>query len=372
MLPKPLPLLALADLEGLIGTSEGRTLEFKREKVGQKEEDRREFLADVSSFANAQGGDLVFGIEESAGIAIAADGIEIMDPDAERLRLENIVRDGLEPRLAVEMQWIEKRPGVGFLVLRARPSFAAPHRVKFRDHAKFYGRNSGGKYSMDVHELRMAFLANSGVEARLTEIQGDTISAVMKSTLPVEMSAGPIIAVNYVPLAALFARIDQPVDGDYAMTPVDVSGFESFPTLDGYLTYSVGGDGHAYSVSITHRGGFTTSVFQAATDSSGALYAGYIEGRLHRATAGARMVLAKQSMPGPAAVCLSLMRVGGCTINLGRPIFRSPPNLKAPVLIFPPLIVDEPTLESLKPLCSRLWNAFGYTRPDDRVVGAEH
>lgn len=43
---------------------ESRTLEYKRDLPDPKDRDsKREFLGDVTSFANAQGGDIVYGIE---------------------------------------------------------------------------------------------------------------------------------------------------------------------------------------------------------------------------------------------------------------------------------------------------------------------
>ena len=51
MLSKRLGELTAADLQQLIGVSERRTLEFKRDLVGPREEDKREFLADASSLA---------------------------------------------------------------------------------------------------------------------------------------------------------------------------------------------------------------------------------------------------------------------------------------------------------------------------------
>src|ERR1700676_5539338 len=45
-------------------SSERKTLEYKQVlKIGQQEE-RAEFLADISSFANASGGDIIFGVSE--------------------------------------------------------------------------------------------------------------------------------------------------------------------------------------------------------------------------------------------------------------------------------------------------------------------
>lgn len=48
------------DLQALIleKAGEGKTLDYKRDSVGQSDKDKKEFLYDVSSFANTLGGNL--------------------------------------------------------------------------------------------------------------------------------------------------------------------------------------------------------------------------------------------------------------------------------------------------------------------------
>jgi predicted HTH transcriptional regulator len=50
------------------GVAELRSIEYKQELPGNSDQDKRKFLSDVSSFANANGGDLVYGISEAIGI----------------------------------------------------------------------------------------------------------------------------------------------------------------------------------------------------------------------------------------------------------------------------------------------------------------
>src|SRR5260221_10933430 len=63
---KPIEQITSADLEQLVtnGVGESRTLEYKEALPGGADQDKRQFLADVS-FANAIGGDLVYGARES-------------------------------------------------------------------------------------------------------------------------------------------------------------------------------------------------------------------------------------------------------------------------------------------------------------------
>ena len=66
MLPAQLDSVDEGHLNALVtnGVPESRSLEFKAKLVWGTESERKEFLADVSAFANAGGGDLVLGIEE--------------------------------------------------------------------------------------------------------------------------------------------------------------------------------------------------------------------------------------------------------------------------------------------------------------------
>jgi len=62
----PLARIDAAQLETLRADAvrEGRQLEYKETLPGNSDDDKREFLSDVTSFANAAGGDLIFGLQE--------------------------------------------------------------------------------------------------------------------------------------------------------------------------------------------------------------------------------------------------------------------------------------------------------------------
>jgi hypothetical protein len=101
VIAKPLAAIAAADIQALVteGTPEGRSIEFKRELPGAKDSDRKELLADVSSLANAVGGDLIFGVAEMDGVAASAEGVVVANIDAEVLRLDEMIRSGISPRI---------------------------------------------------------------------------------------------------------------------------------------------------------------------------------------------------------------------------------------------------------------------------------
>ena len=69
----PLERIAQVDLQRLIdaGASESLYVDYKRQTYGTSEGEHAEFLADISSFANSAGGDLIIGMAETNGIPTA-------------------------------------------------------------------------------------------------------------------------------------------------------------------------------------------------------------------------------------------------------------------------------------------------------------
>src|SRR6266511_6012753 len=98
---KPISSITEGDLLDLIvnQVSEGKMIDYKLTLPGNSDDDKKELLADVSSFANTAGGHLIFGMDEDQGIASKLIGINRLDSDKEKLRLENIIRDGVAPRI---------------------------------------------------------------------------------------------------------------------------------------------------------------------------------------------------------------------------------------------------------------------------------
>ena len=63
--------------------SENKTLEYKLSLPVNSDDDKKEFLADVSSFSNASGGVLIYGISEDRekGIPKKLEGLTVENTD---------------------------------------------------------------------------------------------------------------------------------------------------------------------------------------------------------------------------------------------------------------------------------------------------
>ncbi len=65
-----------SDIDQLVsdGIREGLLIEYKRDMYGNADADKREFLKDLSSFANSSGGHLLIGVDEAQGVPVAKAG----------------------------------------------------------------------------------------------------------------------------------------------------------------------------------------------------------------------------------------------------------------------------------------------------------
>ena len=255
MIHKPLDRISKEDIDALVAdeVSEGKTLEYKQQLPGGTDSEKKEFLADVSSFANASGGDLLYGIEEQrdasekqTGIPSAAPGLAGVNADAEILRLENMVRDGIEPRIA-GLHWLDvKGFANGPLILaRIQKSYAAPHMVTFRDHTRFYSRNSRGKYPLDVQEIRSAFALSESLPEKIRRFRDERVARVVADETPCSLKPRPRIVLHVLPIAALdpTTRFDLAgiASSPACLPPLFLSGHDSRHNLDGFLCYAMDG-----------------------------------------------------------------------------------------------------------------------------------
>lgn len=128
----PLAQVDERELRNLIDAkvAEARDIEYKRDTYGGGDADHAEWLADASSFANTAGGDLIIGIDSTDGGVPTAFAALTIDLDQEILRLEQIARSNLQPRIAhLAFKRVHIAAGGEVLVVRIPRSFNPPHRI---------------------------------------------------------------------------------------------------------------------------------------------------------------------------------------------------------------------------------------------------
>lgn len=203
--------LAADDLNALVlaKAPESIELEYKAELPGMGDSDKKEYLADVSAFANTSGGVLLYGIETEKdenghdnGIPKGIVGVEIPNENDVRLRLTNIVRDGLDPRLAPEiaLQVIDLEGAKQVLAVGVSRSVAGPHAVWFQKTGKFHRRSSAGKYQADTREIRRMFLESDSWEDGARAFRDRTLEQRLSPAGERELERTARIIVHFVPL----------------------------------------------------------------------------------------------------------------------------------------------------------------------------
>ncbi len=135
MIQKELDQINEGDLLFLIENSvlENKTLEYKQELNLNNRDEKKEFLADISSFANASGGDIIYGIIENREDGTPKDlvGLNTENIDELKGKIEGLIRDGTEPRIHVNIHTIELSNSKNVLIIRIPKSWRSPHRVIF-------------------------------------------------------------------------------------------------------------------------------------------------------------------------------------------------------------------------------------------------
>ncbi|MGA4005805.1 helix-turn-helix domain-containing protein [Ralstonia nicotianae] len=184
---------------------EGPHLDFKRElPVNWDAGAKHDFFADASAFANAGGGDLVYGIaEDNHGLAASLVPLAL-NPDETALRLADLLLNGVEPRMpGVQVQpvAVEVEGVSGFVfVVRVPQSWGGPHRV--RSNYKFYVREGNRKRELDIPEIRGLFLRSESQAQKVRDFRAERLGKILSGEAPCKLVAGPVWVLHVIPTQA--------------------------------------------------------------------------------------------------------------------------------------------------------------------------
>ena len=228
-------------------------MDYKELLPGGTDDEKKEFLYDVTSFSNASGGDLVYGVADqkgadgkSTGIPESANGVTVANASVEIARIENILQSSVAPRIipSVQFREITGFPNGPVLIIRVPKSWSAPHMVTYKNATRFYSRNSTGKYPLDVYEIRSAFAVSEALPDRLKTFRQGRLSAIVAGETPVQQPAGAKMILHVVPIAALSSsttidvRMAVPPHVIETPAPIAASSWNTRFNFDGLLIFS--------------------------------------------------------------------------------------------------------------------------------------
>ncbi|MCJ7507274.1 MAG: ATP-binding protein [candidate division Zixibacteria bacterium] len=365
------------DLQSLVDNqvAEGKVLEYKEALPGSSDDNKKEFLFDVSSFANASGGHLIFGIKEEGGIAKEVYGLSIDNKDSEILCLENIIRDGIEPRIpGIQTYPILLQNSRTAIVIRIPRSWALPHMVTFKGSSKFYSRNSRGKYQLDVGEIRGLFLLSETTAKRIRDFRVERIMTINAGESPIRLVGSSKNVLHIIPLGAF----DPSIKFDLSMV-VDrhlplvapISSIKNYRyNFDGLLTYDSNDSSSAYlGYCQLFRSGIIESVdtYLLKSENNSNPYIPSVEYKkeLLRVIQNYLSLQLQLGINPPVLVMLSLLGVTGYTLATN--------HLMLPVagrniidrdnLLIPEVVLNdfnEDVGKAIKPVFDVIWQAAGW------------
>ncbi|RXG90627.1 helix-turn-helix domain-containing protein [Bradyrhizobium zhanjiangense] len=380
-----------ADLQRLIQDQvvEKRDIDYKAATYGSRDQDYGEFLADVSSFANTAGGEIVIGMTEQAGVPTGLSPLQ-NDPDAEILRLENCARSGLQPRIfGFAVRAVPVAAGGHVLVLRIPRSYNQPHRIirQGSGNHRFFARSSAGKYEPNVDELRALFTRVPQLADRIRDFRFDRIAKIIGGDTPVPLMGTRPIILHVAPLSAFEGTqsfcldINQaPAQFFTAFPPIGTQVGDFRINVDGALVLSNrGADGrtHRAYVQAFHNG------IVEAVDSTFAMGEGTsrnpfrltslrTEATIVRASHSYMQSLQARDAPPPYVLLVSLIGVRGLPYS-----FAMGPNtlfedeagtLDRDQFHFTELLIEDVPVDPyeyaklLRPLLDQIANAAGRAR----------
>jgi len=197
-----------SDVERLITDKvrEGPHLDFKRElPVAWDDKAKHRLLADATAFANAGGGDIVYGVDENPDAeASAIIPVVLTSVDAEVRRIQDFLLNLSEPRLpAAQVHAVPitvANVAGHVIVVRVSQSWIAPHRVKTNQH--FFVRDGLRNRQLEVPEVRELFLRSESQAQRIRDFRADRLSRVLTGGTPSPLMVGPMLALHVVPTQA--------------------------------------------------------------------------------------------------------------------------------------------------------------------------
>lgn len=169
-------LLVLIENESYI---ENEYLDYKRtfaflemNKGNERDAKKAEFRSDVCSFANSDGGYLIFGISDKHGCAASIDGIEIPNNDTDRFELDRRNDlNGIQPKVPpLQFSFIKLESGRYVVILFVRHDRFAPYiHVEEEKNYKIYRRYGNGKRVIPYTELRQMFNQSFTLEQSISD-----------------------------------------------------------------------------------------------------------------------------------------------------------------------------------------------------------
>ncbi len=385
MIQKPLKEIGIDDLKMLIENKveEGKTIDYKSQLSLNTDGEKTDFYKDITAFANAEGGDLIYGIEEENRIPKEIVWVELDSIDATLLTLSNMIRSGVEPTTIPqpEFHYVKLEENKYVIIIRIHKSFTAPHRISFQKNNKFFIRGDGGNNEMSITELRNAFIFSQSITERIQNFRLERLHKLVSGDTPVPLTArqkGKML-LHLIPLQSFIENTMFDVNSNELskilesnlFKPIESHGDFSRYNLEGFVRYAdIDTTGGTYSYVQFFRNGITEAVFGACLEEDGSFVPNYIKNKVFEYSFNYLKLMKKLNIITPIYAMLTFYDIKGSTLNLGeeqRPYFISSNDvrLEKDLISLPEAVINEYLLSKeelekiFKPIFDMIINAYG-------------
>lgn len=386
MFNKPINQLTKSDLQLLIDNEqiENKILEYKQsldiENIRQSEI-KKEFVADISAFANSQGGLIFFGIEEeningkNTGKPIKISPLTIKNIDDTKLKLQNIIDSSIEPKIiGYDIAEIEISKNEYVLVFHIPQTFNKPFR-SLADY-KFHIRGNGKKDTLDVQGLKQLVLQSESLTEKIKNFITDRNLKIKANEAPALLANNPKIAVHIIPIMHFENINDFDITqfGSRDIRPIGSYGFNKQINFEGFLAHETNSNDKNFKSSYLQV--FRDYSIESVNASGDLICANYsditinsinqvdIEHQIMLLIDAAFAFYKSIGINPPILVSFSYLDIGECEIkadnNCYSIMFKSVKNRNND-LIIPPVYFDSLEVdlaEKMKSSFDSIWNAF--------------
>lgn len=355
---------------------ESGTLDFKAGLPGSGEGARQEILKDICAFANANGGDIVYGIAENNGCADHLSPIDsTTDPiDAIKRRFGQTMENGLEPRVdGVQLSAVPLSQGGYALVVRVPASFQRPHRYQHQSHKRWVVRVDTHAVDLMYDQIRDAFERSATLAERARRFREERLSGILSGTTGQPLRPGPRCVVHLIPLASLAGKASVDVGSLYNnYTELLFGEWRSADrgfNLDGVVVRMMGGN-----ETLAYLQVFRSGVIEAVRlvgylgTEEKAIASGVLSGFVREAVLRSLKAASAWHIDGPAILAVSLVDISGYPfVFRGSHMVAMSTSADRPNLLLPETwiehlgAVDDPE-KIVRPLLDMLWQAFDLER----------
>lgn len=350
---------------------ENEFLEYKRSLL----EDNMDLAKVISAFANAKGGLIIFGMDDSVKIV----GLTGVDFDKEIQKIDSISRTKVDPPINVTCNPL-KVQGKQLLVVKVPMGIEKPYCTKKGENRKFYIRSNNQNTPMSMNEIRR--LTVSGDNRSTTKSLLDSrINRIIQGETPAKLYEGPLFVLHMIPMPLYLEQstLDVSKMRDCGhLFPITHDGYTPYVNSDGVYTCNreggiYGGNNPSYSYAMFFKNGVIEAVDWTILNSNSALK----ENKFIPFEFGAvcieaidnyRQYLVEMNITNSLNIYITFLDCKGFRIHCTAPLYHAlsvfsktglpTDRFTASVITETGLLWD--TRKTMKPAFNEIWNASGF------------